>query len=360
MTTLQDKFADARACMNAALIERHDEIDLVLTGLLCNEHPLLVGPPGTGKSLLIDTLMSWIDGNAKQFGILLGKYSVPDEMFGPLNVKDLKDGKFNRVTDGMLPEAHLAFIDEIFKASSAILNSMLKVLNERRFKQGANEVTCPLRIALAASNEWPEAKELGALFDRFILRKTVKQVSRLGRRRLMRERHHAAKFASKITLEELSKANAEAMALEFTETSYDAFDEILDELAKEGISPGDRRLKKSMNICRAYAYLKGASEVEVEHLEVLKWVLWDDPTEQETKCHKVVGKIANPVGTQITDLLMQASSVTEQCSKPEEAVTKLQDINDKLEEVPEHDRKQAAIAYVKKELKRNYERVIRV
>lgn len=356
--TVQEKFIKAREEMNWALIERHDEIDMILTALLCQDHPLLVGPPGTAKSLLIDSILRWMSDGTRKFSILLTKFSVPDEVFGPISIQSLKQGKYNRITSGKLPEADLAFVDEAFKASSAILNSMLKILNERMYEQGdGSMVKCPLKIALAASNEWPEGKELGALFDRFVLRKTVKLVSRIGRRRLLRERNHEPQFSTTITTAELDLAHQEAMDLELTDQTWDVMDEILNELNQAGIRPGDRRMKKSVNIARAYAYLRGADQVEPLHLEVLKFVLWEDATEQEQKCHKIVSRLSNPTGSKITDLLTQAASVVEQ-SRPEEAVSKLQEIQKELKELPDHDRKEPAIKYVGNEVKRLYNLVI--
>ena len=353
----QEKFVRARDEMNKALIERHDEIDMVLTALLCQDHPLLVGKPGTGKSFLIDSVMRWMGGGVKKFSVLLGKMSVPEEVFGPLDISQLKAGKYVRVMHGKLPEADLAFIDEVFKASTAILNSLLKILNERLYDKGDGEVKCPLRVALAASNEWPAAEELGALFDRFLLRKTVQPISRIGRRRLLRERSHEPKFSSTISPTELDQAHAEAMALELTDDAWDTLDLILGELNKEGIHPGDRRMKKSVNICRAFSYLRGADKVEPVHLEVLKYVLWEEATEQEAKCHKIVSRLANPIGSKITDLLMQTASIVESTA-PEEAVTKLQDVQRQLKECPDHERLDAAIRYVGNEIKRQYNRVI--
>src|SRR4051812_15712631 len=94
--SIQDKFASTRHELSAALIEREDEIDVVLTALICNEHPLLVGPPGTAKSLLLDAVMSWMHG--KRFTILLTKFSTPEELFGPVSVAGLKEDRYRRIT----------------------------------------------------------------------------------------------------------------------------------------------------------------------------------------------------------------------------------------------------------------------
>lgn len=109
---VQAKFAAARAAMNAALIERGDEIDLILTALVAREHCLLVGPPGTAKSQLADSLLALM-GGAKGFSILFNKFTVPEEVFGPISIQGLKSDVFRRITTGKLPEAEIAFLDEI-------------------------------------------------------------------------------------------------------------------------------------------------------------------------------------------------------------------------------------------------------
>jgi MoxR-like ATPase len=159
-STVRDKFAATRRELCDALIERDEEIDLVLTALVCNEHALLVGNPGTAKSLLLDSLMRWTSG--RRFTALLTKFSSPEELFGPISVQGLKEDKYRRVTAGKLPEAHLAYLDEIFKASSAILNTLLRVLNERVFEDGDGALAeVPLLLCVASSNEWPDPQEGG-------------------------------------------------------------------------------------------------------------------------------------------------------------------------------------------------------
>ncbi|OWK38739.1 AAA family ATPase [Fimbriiglobus ruber] len=112
---VRDKFAQARRELSSALIEREDEIDLVLTALVANEHVLLVGPPGSAKSLLLDSVLSWTGGS--KFSILLTKFTMVEEVMGPVSLAALKEDKYLRVTAGKLPEAEFAYLDEVFKAS---------------------------------------------------------------------------------------------------------------------------------------------------------------------------------------------------------------------------------------------------
>lgn len=351
-----EKFEDARNALNVALIEREDEVDVVLVALICGEHPLLVGPPGTAKSLLLDSLASWID--APKFDYLLNKFTDPMELFGPVDIVALKERKTERVVTGMMPEATLAFMDEIFKASSAILNTLLKILNERRFKYGQQELDCPLRICVAASNEWPdEQEELGALFDRFLLRKIVNPVSVAGRKRLLWSRNHKPKFNTTITGEEIDTAQREAEALQWSDEAVNALERILDELNNQGIRPGDRRMYKAVSVAQAFAWLNGHDEVETEDLEILKHVLWVDPNEQPTKTAQVVARIANPTGHAINEKLARANDVLAK-DTASEAVPKLQAIMEEMESLPAHPRKAAAVKWIQEHIKATYNKVI--
>lgn len=359
--SVQDKFQMQREDMASSLVERDEEIDVVLTALICQEHPLLVGPPGTAKSLLLDTLMSWLGDGGSKFNCLLTKYSVPEEMFGPISVQGLKADVYRRITTNKLPEADFAFVDEIFKASSSILNTMLRILNERVFENGDGSFAkCPLLICVAASNEWPGedgGKELGALFDRFLFRKTVQQISKAGRRRLLWTRDHRPKLRTSITVEEIQLAHEEAMNLAWEDDAKLAFEDIIDQLNASGIFPGDRRMFKAVSAAQAYAYLNGADSVQREHLEILSHVLWADPVEQPDTCAKIVRKVANPLGARIMDKLAQARDVIEK-STPTEAVPKLQAILAELKELEAHPKIDAARKWIAAEIKQAYNKVI--
>src|SRR4051794_30996066 len=247
--SVQDKFAAARRDLSGALIERDAEIDLTLTALVCREHVLLVGPPGCAKSLLLDAVMRWLGG--RTFGCLLTRFTTPEELSARGWGAGLRGDESRRITAGKLPEADGCFLDEVFKGSSAILNTLLRILNERTFDNGGDVVTVPLRLCVAASNEWPaqqeNGKELAALFDRFLLRKAVRPIlSQAGRRRLLWHRDPVPRLSPTITGAELAGAHADALALPWPAEAKEAFEAIVRDLAKEGVQPGDRRQFKSV------------------------------------------------------------------------------------------------------------------
>ena len=158
------------------LIEREEESRLVVLGMISEEHVLLLGMPGTGKSALGRRLSTLCGGPF--FQRLLTRFTTPEEIYGPLSLKALENDEYRRITEGFLPTASVAFLDEIFKANSAILNTLLTILNERQFDNGAGgREECPIRCVVGASNEMPDSDELDALYDRFLLRKEVMPVS---------------------------------------------------------------------------------------------------------------------------------------------------------------------------------------
>jgi MoxR-like ATPase len=356
---LQEKFRTTRQELAAALIERDEEIDLVLTALIAQEHVLLVSPPGCAKSLLLDAVLGWLSG--RRFSILLTKFSVPEEIAGPISVTALKEDRYRRVTTGKLPEADAAFIDEIWKGSSAILNTLLKILNERLFENDGEILRVPLKLCVAASNEWPapeSGKELTALMDRFLFRKAVRPiVSAAGRQRLLWHRDHTPKLSTSATPAEIDQAHADALALPWTGEGKDALETILRELAREGIQPGDRRQFKAVAAAQAFAYLSGADQVLPEHLEVLAHVLWDSPEEQPAKVAQVVAKVANPTGMRVNQLLLEVEQIlsatdVRQLAQAATATAKLQEIDRQLAALKGDGRVERARAYVREQIKK--------
>ena len=155
--------------LGARHLERREVIRGMLLGLLTRMHVVLLGPPGADKSGLSRDLTSRIGG--VYFEWLLTRMSTLEELFGPISLKALEQDSYRRITANKLPEAQIAFLDEVFKGSSAILNSLLAILNERVFHNDGNPMPVPLEMVVGASNELPEDREeLGALWDRFMVR----------------------------------------------------------------------------------------------------------------------------------------------------------------------------------------------
>lgn len=156
-------------------VGREEEAYVIALAIITGEHAVLIGEPGTAKSALARRAAELI--NAKFFKYLLTKFTEPDELFGPLDISALKQGKYVRITKNKLPEAEIAFIDEIFNANSAILNMFLTIMNERILYDGYNEIRVPLWTMIAATNSVPEEPELQALYDRFLFKHFVKPIS---------------------------------------------------------------------------------------------------------------------------------------------------------------------------------------
>src|SRR6478736_3106312 len=162
------RLRDVARDLDGRFLDKGELVRLMLVTLLAGEHMLLVGPPGTAKSALVRHLARLVD--ARYFEYLLTRFSEPNEIFGPVDIKAFREGSFVRRVEAMLPEAEIVFLDEIFKSNSAILNSLLSILNERRFFTGSATIRVPLCSLFGATNEVPNDDALGAIFDRFIVR----------------------------------------------------------------------------------------------------------------------------------------------------------------------------------------------
>ncbi len=173
----KERILQLAAGLESVFIGRKNVIRTMITAMVAQEPMLFIGPPGTAKSLLISTFCAALGvEDGEYFEYLLTRYSEPGEILGPVDIQKLKNGVYIRKTTGQLPEARIAFLDEIFKANSAILNILLTLINEKKFYQDGKPVKVPLQMLFAASNEIPTFGEFDALKDRFVLKMETRPV----------------------------------------------------------------------------------------------------------------------------------------------------------------------------------------
>jgi MoxR-like ATPase len=157
------------------LVEREALVETIALAVVAGEHVLVIGPPGTAKSEAVRRVARATGGG--YFEYLIGRFTEPSEIFGPVDLRKLREGVVETETRGMLPEAEVAFLDEIFLGSTAILNTLLGILNERVFRRGHTVLSCPLRICVGASNALPDDSGLAAFADRFLVRVFVEPIA---------------------------------------------------------------------------------------------------------------------------------------------------------------------------------------
>ena len=321
--TVLDRILAVRQDLNTNLLEREVPIEMALLALLCRAHLLLLGPPGTAKSLLVREVCERVHG-ATYFERLLTRFSTPEEIFGPLSLSALEQDQYRRVTAGTLVEAHIAFVDEIFKANSAILNSLLTLINERVYHEAGQVLPVPLLSIFGASNETPEDDSLGALYDRFLLRVTVPYLADDDSMRKLLALQPSTPGAS-ITLKDLQAAQKQVQSLPLSDDAREAIIAIKHGLEEEGIAASDRRWKACATLVRAKAYLEGEQQTSSDHCEILIHALWAEPS-QIRVVERVVSKVANPLNLEAVELEDAAKDLYDQKPKPDAA-----DLTQKLE-----------------------------
>jgi len=274
---LKDRFTD-----------RDEAVDLLGLATVCRENLLIVGPPGTAKTDLISRYAAMLDMQSFQY--LLSRFTEPSELFGPIDFGAFQKGTYRIRTEGMLPEADLVFLDEVFQGSSAILNSLLAILNERVFHNGATRQRVPAVTVVGATNTIPDDPSLHAFGDRFVLRLRLDRV----------EDGHVPDLIEKgwaLETERIREATGEATDREEGYIKADdvrhlhgrlpevkladirpEYSRLVCQIRAEGVEFSDRRALKGLKLVAGAALLRGADTPSVQDFWPLRHI-WVHPEE---------------------------------------------------------------------------------
>jgi MoxR-like ATPase len=279
--TLPARLSQLARSLEARFLGKDEVIRLLLVAVLAGEHAVLIGPPGTAKSALLRTFARMLQAN--YFEYLLTRFTEPNEIFGPVDIAAFREGKYQRKTTGMLPEAEIVFLDEVFKSNSAILNALLTLLNERRFMSGGDVRRVPLLSAFGASNEVPGDETLNAIYDRFILRIRSDNLDAYHFQDLLQKglQHEIMQLADApiqplVHAREIAEMHRGfAQRMRFTEEFFSQYKGLVFQIRAEGVSLSDRRVVKLLKLFASSAYLDGRSQPDASDFFVLKHI-WNN------------------------------------------------------------------------------------
>jgi MoxR-like ATPase len=267
--------------LQGTFIGKDEVIRLMSVAVVAGEHCVLLGPPGTAKSALIRTMSQMLQAN--YFEYLLTRFTEPNELFGPVDINAFRQGQYRRNTKGMLPEAEIVFLDEIFKSNSAILNALLTLLNERKYVSGGETLDCPLISVFGASNEVPSDETLGAIFDRFLLRVQSDNLDAYHFNELLLRgiewevrQMRGARLEPLVAAHELVQLRTHfGQFMQFSDEFLSTYKGLVFQIRAEGISLSDRRTIKLLKLFAASAYLDGRQAADTSDLFILKHI-WNN------------------------------------------------------------------------------------
>lgn len=307
-----EKLQQLREQLKSVYLDRSEAIDLIMVGLLAKMHIFLGGKPGTGKTELAKAVSDAITGTTF-FHYLMTKTTVAEEVLGAPDLAELQKGKFVRDTEAMLPEAHLALMDEIGKANSIVRNSALGLMNEREFLNGKTKLQSPLITMIGCSNELLDGEEDGAFWDRLSLRYMVDYLGDEDLRTLLLRKTSnitSPQITTMLSLAELEQMQTAVKNVPFPAPVIDSLINLQRELKKENFIVSTRKYVQIVIILKAYAYLQEEPEVSEDSFEILNHVIWNHPREQAL-IRKIVAKVGNPVNIQAQEIL---AAITEKLS----------------------------------------------
>lgn len=295
MPEVRQRINNACADLMGYFQGKNDVIKLLFLGATANTPILIQGPPGTAKSDMIVRFSECLGVSEKDyFEYMLNKFTEPAEIMGPVDINKLKEGAYVRNTAGKLPEAEVVFLDEIFKSNSAILNTLLTVINEGKFYQNGVPTPVRMKVLFAATNEIPEHSELNALKDRFILKIPSNYVQddnfdgliQAGLEGDLLKAHNSKPWKDRTSLADFLKvrrymsllmrktvdSGKSDQELYFPDATYALFKRIIGTLNKDlGVAISDRKVIKLYRILRTKAFLERGGTVEPQDLLILMY-----------------------------------------------------------------------------------------
>ena len=287
---MQDRIHGLLKQLSAGMHEREQIIAVALLGAIAGHNTFLYGPPGTAKSLISRRLAAAFKSKS-YFECLMNRFSTPEEVFGPVSIKELKEDRYVRKTEGYLPTAEFAFLDEIWKSSPAILNNLLTIINEHLFKNGSERVKVPLKSLIVASNEVPpENQGLDALYDRFIIRLHVPPIQESKNfESLLQSRpsSDAPEIDANLVIDEqeLAQWRDQILDVQISKDTMQIVDYIRQELADNldelNAYVSDRRWQRAAMLMKASAFCNGRNETNHSDAVLLKHCLWTTPENRE-------------------------------------------------------------------------------
>jgi MoxR-like ATPase len=300
------KFLDMEQAINNVLFEREEPVHTSMLALISGTSHFQLGVPGTAKSLTIGKIVEGMSDleEGDYFHRLLDSFTTDDHIFGAPDLLLLKTGRFKRNTSRKLPVSFVAFIDEIFKASGPLLNSLLLSFNERQFDDEEDGlVDIPLHAFFAASNEIPKPGQLSALYDRLIFRHVIDPIQETGNWvKMVSATDNELKITNFLTKKQILKAQYDSLKVEIPEHVYDALVDLRSTLKEQNITPSDRRWRICSRIIQAEAWMDGSKMASTKHLKPLMHVLWESPDDL-SKVKLAVLDIANPIEKKVNSLI---------------------------------------------------------
>jgi len=322
ITSFREKLLDS---IKDQFVGKDEIIELLGISLIARENLFLFGPPGTAKSALVHAIAKRLKGNS--FDYLLTRFTEPNELFGPFDIAKLKDGDLVTNTQGMLPEADLVFLDELFNANSAILNNLLMALNEKIFRRGKETYHLPALSFVGASNNLPEDQALDALFDRFLLRVDCGYVPEDQLRSVLVKGWQQEKVTydeAIVTADQIRELQQLIPDVDLA-GSIDVFLELILKLRNAGIEVSDRRAVRLQRVIASSAILSGRMFSKPSDLWILRYI-WSRE-EQIEVLNSIVTASLEQFGAEGDD---HPASSGESLPDPEKLSTQLQAISEEL------------------------------